>query len=129
MGHVGNEIAESGTDALGLRALPIGIFIAEADGTAWMQTSYDFQIPGALRTGIELLRNRGTADLGGRPRDGVDRNTRQHRQFATQREQTKPRPRLRGVTRSRRTEAGPHAAVGLFFVNPKTESHPPQVGT
>lgn len=55
-----------------------------------MQTSYDFQIPGALRTGIELLRNRGTADLGGRPRDRVDRNTRQHRQFATQREQTEP---------------------------------------
>ena len=71
MEHVGNEIAESGTDALGLRALPIGIFIAEADGTAWMQTRYDFQIPGALRTGIELLRNRGTADLGGRPRDGA----------------------------------------------------------
>lgn len=90
MGHVGNEIAESGTDDLGLRALPIGTFIAEADGTAWMQTSYDSQIPGALRTGIELLRNRGTADLGGRPRDRVDRNTRQHRQFATQREQTKP---------------------------------------
>ncbi|MER5838485.1 DUF2520 domain-containing protein, partial [Streptomyces sp. NPDC002130] len=34
MGHVGNEIAESGTDDLGLRALPIGTFIAEADGTA-----------------------------------------------------------------------------------------------
>lgn len=70
-GHVGNEIAESGTDDLGLRALPIGTFIAEADGTAWMQTGYELPDPGgALRTGIELLRNHGTADLGGRPRDG-----------------------------------------------------------
>ncbi len=129
-----------------------------------MRTSYDFQIPGALRTGIELLRNRGTAVLGGRPRDGhlrvagryrlnefgyliedcnyfagarcrwgvrvcVDANTRQHRQLATQREAVKPEASARAVTRSRRTEAGPHAAVGPLFVNPKTESYPPQVGT
>ncbi|MFF1944574.1 hypothetical protein ACFVWF_20820 [Rhodococcus qingshengii] len=44
MGYVGNEIAETGTDDLGLRALPIGTFIAEADGTGWIWTSYDFQI-------------------------------------------------------------------------------------
>jgi hypothetical protein len=54
MGHVGNEIAETGTDDLGLRALPIGTFIAVADGTAWIQTSYNFQIPGALRTGMNF---------------------------------------------------------------------------
>ncbi|MBW0285013.1 hypothetical protein AS590_06595 [Prescottella equi] len=55
MEHVGNEIAESGTDDVGLRALPIGAFIAEADGTAWMQTSYDFQIPGRCAQALSFF--------------------------------------------------------------------------
>jgi len=55
VGHVGNEIAESGTDDLGLRALPIGTFIAEADGTAWMQTGYDFQIPGRCAQALSFF--------------------------------------------------------------------------
>ncbi|MCW2089503.1 UNVERIFIED_ORG: hypothetical protein M2328_002783 [Rhodococcus erythropolis] len=35
--------------------MPIGTFIAEADGTAWMQTSYDFQIPGRCAQALSFF--------------------------------------------------------------------------